>query len=97
MSQPVWPSQLMESMLALVIFCVLSWRRRNQKFSGQILFEFLMLYGVGRMGLEAIRGDSARGLWFFESVSTSQIIVAPVVLWAAYRWWLGDKRPYGRA
>ncbi|MEE2786886.1 MAG: prolipoprotein diacylglyceryl transferase family protein [Myxococcota bacterium] len=96
LSQPVWPSQLLASALALVIFIVLTLRRRRQRFEGQLFFEFLVLYGIGRIGLETIRGDGARGLWFLESVSTSQIIVAPIILWAAYRWWTGDQRPLER-
>lgn len=69
---PLYPTQLMESAGEVLIFLFLVWRGRHQKFSGQIVALYLMVYAVLRFVLEYFRGDTDRG-WFWEPyVSTSQ-------------------------
>jgi phosphatidylglycerol---prolipoprotein diacylglyceryl transferase len=71
-SLKVYPTQILESLLGLVLFgiLVLAWRRR--RFSGQIFLLFAMLYAVGRYFLETLRDDPERGqVGLF---STSQFI-----------------------
>jgi phosphatidylglycerol:prolipoprotein diacylglycerol transferase len=84
------PVQLMESagnfLLCLALVGV--WRRR--RFAGQIAALYLMGYGALRFGLEFLRGDAERGIFFGGRLSTSQIIsmltfAGGLAIWAIYR------------
>ena len=86
MSMPVLPSQLFESFMAFAILALLLWRRKTAQFKGQIFYEFLILYSMGRFAVEFARGDDDRGTWLFSLFSTSQLIVLPIVLWALWQW-----------
>ena len=93
-SLPVHPTQLYESVFALTLFAYLfGWRRRRVRFDGQVWWECALWYGVGRFVLEFYRSDD-RGLWFADSLSTSQLIAIPIAaasLWAL--WHFGRVRP----
>ncbi len=71
-SLPVYPTQILESLLGAVLFVALIFAWRRRKFSGQIFLIFAMLYAIGRYVLETFRDDPERGsVGFF---STSQAI-----------------------
>lgn len=83
-SLPVHPTQLYEAIACALIAAWCWWRdRRGAAFPGQVFFEFLLLYGLFRTGVEVIRADD-RGAWLGGWVSTSQLVSAPLVLWAAW-------------
>lgn len=69
--------------LALIGFVMLSRRR----YPGQVSLWLILLYAITRSFIEHFRGDSLRGLWFGDTLSTSQVIsiltglVALVLLW----------------
>lgn len=71
---PLFPSQLVESAVELLIFFVLISFRRRKRFDGQIFLIYLALYGISRSVLEIFRGDSARGYVIPDWLSTSQLI-----------------------
>ncbi len=71
---PLYPTQLMESAGALVIFAVLFLLRRRQRFNGQILASYLMIYALLRSTIEVFRGDIERGFVIDPYLSTSQFI-----------------------
>ena len=80
---PTWPTQLVESMGALLLFGVLSlmWKRWR-RFDGQVMASMLALYACMRASIERFRGDSVRGLheiWGMQ-LSTSQLVAAAMVL-----------------
>ena len=89
LSIPVLPSQVFESLMAFVILALLLWRRKKARFAGQMFYEFLILYSVGRFAVEFARGDDDRGSWLLGLFSTSQLIVVPIVLWAIWKWRTG--------
>ena len=73
-SLPVWPVQLFEAG-ALFVLAAALWvvgARAHRK--GLILGLYCAGYAVIRFGLEFLRGDTARGVWFNGLLSTSQII-----------------------
>jgi len=85
---PLHPAPLYASLCALGLFVVLSRLAERQRFDGQITAAFLVLYGLVRIGLEALRNDVTRGMYFGGWVSTSQLvsvvaIAAGIGLW---RW-----------
>jgi phosphatidylglycerol:prolipoprotein diacylglycerol transferase len=65
------PTQLIEAAANLAIFGVLFWMRKRRAFEGQIIYSYLMFYGVARFIIEFWR-DDPRGELF--GLSTSQFI-----------------------
>lgn len=65
------PTQLIEAAANLVIFGFLMWLRKRRSFDGQIIYSYLMIYGVVRFTIEFWR-DDPRGQVF--GLSTSQFI-----------------------
>lgn len=68
----VFPVQLLESLINIVIclFLIFFTRKSRGRFSS--LFAYLLLYGISRFLLEMLRGDSIRGM--LNGLSTSQWI-----------------------
>ncbi len=68
----LYPTQLMSS-AADFLLCLLLWYlTTKEKFRGEIVSLFLILYSVGRFIIELFRGDIERG--YVGSLSTSQFI-----------------------
>lgn len=65
------PTQLIEAAFNLLIFGFLIWLRKRRSFDGQIIYSYLMIYGVARFTIEFWR-DDPRGQVF--GLSTSQFI-----------------------
>lgn len=70
---PLVPTQLIEAGANLLIFAALIWTRKRRKFSGQIMFVYLLLYSAVRFTIEYWR-DDPRGEIL--GLSTSQFISA---------------------
>ena len=70
--EPVFPVQLLEATMNIVIFIllVLPWQKKRQDFVS--LYLYLILYSVVRFILEFFRGDEIRGIT--QGLSTSQWI-----------------------
>jgi len=79
--QPLIAVQLLEAAADLLLALVLTimWRRRP-KPEGTVLALYLLLYGAARFSLEFLRGDIGRGLYFDDSLSTSQLFAAGAML-----------------
>ncbi len=75
------PTQLYESLTALIIFLILWFLRNKQKVSGRLFLYYLFLYGLGRWILEFFRGDN-RGTLFGGSWSDTQYISILLVLFS---------------
>lgn len=68
------PTQLYEAFLGLMIFLFLSWRFQHRRYEGQIFFEGIIVYGIGRFLIEYGRGDDVRGYLMGGLLSYSQFI-----------------------
>lgn len=88
-SLPVWPVQLMESACLFILAATLTVVANRPQRKGLILGLYLVAYAVIRFGLEYLRGDAERGLYFGGLLSTSQII--SVFVFAAGCWVLATK------
>lgn len=83
---PLHPTQAYASLNALLLFGVVSWMRRRQRFDGQVMWTLVLAYGISRSVLELFRLDLGRRFVFEASwgqvLSTSQAISVPLVLLA---------------
>ena len=81
----LYPTQLMDLAYNLFIFIVLLvFRKKFQKYDGQAVWLFMMLYGIFRSIVEIYRGDIERGFIINNYLSVSQAISIPIVLFASY-------------
>jgi phosphatidylglycerol:prolipoprotein diacylglycerol transferase len=76
LGEKVIPTQLISSFFLLVIFFILLLIRRKQKFRGQVVFSYFILYGIFRFIIEFYRADPRGVIGIF---STSQIIALIIV------------------
>jgi phosphatidylglycerol:prolipoprotein diacylglycerol transferase len=86
------PTQLYEAAAEFLNFLLLVWLGGRQKFSGQILGAYFMLYGMERAIIEFFRGDPGRTLMLHGSLSLMQIVSVGLVFTGAGLWWRGFRR-----
>jgi phosphatidylglycerol---prolipoprotein diacylglyceryl transferase len=83
------PTQLYEAAAEFLNFLLLVWLGARQRFAGQILATYFILYGVERGIIEFFRGDPGRTMMFHDTVSLMQIVSAGLVLGGVLLWWRG--------
>lgn len=83
------PTQLYEATAEFMNFLILVWLGGRQRFEGQIVATFFLLYGVERGTIEFLRGDPGRTLMFHDTVSVMQIVSVCLILTGAFLWWRG--------
>jgi phosphatidylglycerol:prolipoprotein diacylglycerol transferase len=83
------PTQLYEAALEFLNFLFLIWLGKRQRFNGEILGTYMILYGIERGILEFFRGDPGRTMMFHDSVSLMQITSVVMILVGALLWWRG--------
>lgn len=83
------PTQLYEAAAEFLNFLLLIWMGTRQKFPGQILGAYFVLYGVERGVIEFFRGDPGRTMMFHETVSLMQIVSVGLVIFGFFLWWRG--------
>ncbi|NLT65820.1 MAG: prolipoprotein diacylglyceryl transferase [Acidobacteria bacterium] len=86
------PTQIYESVGALCLFAFLMWRLSRKHVTGQIILEYLTLYGLLRFAIEFFRGDD-RGVVLYGLLSTSQFIAILTVLGSAVTYYFLVRRP----
>ena len=67
-----FPVQLLEALFNIILFILLNYFLKNNKFKNMLIYVYLAVYSTGRFFIEFLRGDMYRGIWF--NLSTSQII-----------------------
>lgn len=71
---PLVPTQLIQFVHDLVLSLVLAWLwRRKLDPPGTVIWIYTLLYSLGRGIIEFWRGDTERGLFFGDLLSTSQL------------------------
>jgi len=68
--QGYFPVQLLEAFINIFIALILIFYSRKERKTYNILFLYLLMYGITRFSLEFLRGDAVRGIYF--GISTSQ-------------------------
>jgi len=83
------PTQLYEAGAEFFNFLLLVWLARRQRFAGQIIGAYFMLYGIERGVIEFFRGDPGRTMMFHDRFSLMQIVSVALILAGASLWWRG--------
>ena len=79
----VHPTQLYEMLAYFIIFFYLRYRKRNQTFSGEIIFEYLFLGGLSRFMVEFIRTNTK----YIFGLSGAQYLSILMMAIGAYQLW----------
>jgi phosphatidylglycerol---prolipoprotein diacylglyceryl transferase len=80
------PTQLYEACAEFLNFLLLVWLGSRQRFAGQIVGAYFILYGIERGFIEFFRGDPGRTMMFHGAVSLMQIVSVALVLAGAVLW-----------
>lgn len=84
------PVPLYEASALLVLALAFALWPARAVGDGRRFVAYLVVYAVGRFGLELLRGDGVRGVWLGGWGSTSQLIAMGVVLGGGILlWWRG--------
>jgi phosphatidylglycerol---prolipoprotein diacylglyceryl transferase len=83
------PTQLYEAALEFLNFLFLIWLGKRQRFNGEILGTYMILYGFERGILEFFRGDPGRTMMFHDSISLMQVASIIMIFIGSLLWWRG--------
>ncbi len=84
-AQPLWPAEVWEGQLDMVIFALLLIYRSTRHAKGQAFALYIMLYSAARFSLEYLRGDyTDLVLGLFTSAQTTSVVAFA----AAFTAWL---------
>jgi phosphatidylglycerol---prolipoprotein diacylglyceryl transferase len=83
------PTQLYESGAEFLNFLILVWLGGRQRFKGQLLGTYFLLYGAERGTIEFFRGDPGRTMLFHNSVSLMQLVSVVLILIGSFLWYRG--------
>jgi len=83
------PTQLYEAGAEIANFTILVWVRARQRFKGQLLGTYFLLYGVERGFIEFFRGDPGRTMLFHDTISLMQIVSVGLILTGGFLWYRG--------
>jgi len=86
------PTELYGSAAEFLNFLLLIWLWKRQRFSGQLIGAYFILYGFERGTIEFFRGDPGRTLMFHGAVSLMQFVSVGLILTGASLWWRGLHR-----
>lgn len=77
----VHPTFLYESLWNVGVLCFMLWYRKRKKFDGEMLWIYLLGYGLGRFWIEGLRTDQL--LFFHTGIAVSQALSMVLILIAA--------------
>jgi phosphatidylglycerol:prolipoprotein diacylglycerol transferase len=80
------PTQLIEAVVEVANFFLLSWLIRRKTFDGQVFGTYMILYGIARFFIEFLRGDPGRGEVFGGLMSGTQLISILLVIAGGVAW-----------
>jgi len=83
------PTQLYEASVELINFLILVWLGKRQRFAGQMIGTYFILYGAERGTIEFFRGDPGRTMLFHGNVSLMQLVSVGLILAGSFLWWRG--------
>lgn len=84
-AQPLWPAEIWEGQLDVLIFVALLYFATRKHNDGQVFALYIILYSIARFFLEFLRGDYNNltfGLKSAQLTSLTEIIIATIVFFA---------------
>jgi phosphatidylglycerol:prolipoprotein diacylglycerol transferase len=81
---PVYPVQLWDATVILIIAAFLILLRRKKQFDGQFFLIYAIVYSVTRFFTEYYRGDDSRGFVVKNHLSYGQFVAILVILTCSY-------------
>lgn len=88
---PLHPTQLYESAAEFLNVLLLVWLGARQRFAGQLIGAYFILYGLERGAIEFLRGDPGRTLMFHDRVSLMQFVSLGLIVAGGLLWWRGPR------
>ncbi|MED4780575.1 prolipoprotein diacylglyceryl transferase [Brevibacillus choshinensis] len=73
--QPLWPAEVWEGQMDIIIFAFLLILMRKQLKRGYLFLAYNILYNLGRFLLELLRGDSPRYLFHWTAAQWTSVTV----------------------
>ncbi|MDF2680124.1 MAG: lgt 2 [Brevibacillus sp.] len=73
--QPLWPAEVWEGQMDIIIFALLLILMRKQLKRGYLFLAYNVLYNLGRFLLELLRGDSPRYLFHWTAAQWTSVSV----------------------
>lgn len=88
-NQPLWPAEIWEGQLDIVIFVLLLLFRTTNHAKGQVFTLYAVLYSTARFFLEFLRGDYGTLLWGLKSAQLTSlgIIIGGILLFIWLRFY----------
>ena len=87
-NQPLWPAEIWEGQIDIVIFALLLIFRTTNHAKGQVFLLYAMLYSLARFFLEYLRGDYTNLIWSLISAQCTCFIVLGIAftlfVWSSY-------------
>ena len=87
-NQPLWPAEIWEGQIDIVIFALLLIFRTTNYAKGQVFLLYAMLYSLARFFLEYLRGDYTNLIWGLKSAQWTSLIVLGITftlfVWSSY-------------
>lgn len=74
-NQPLWPAEIWEGQIDIIIFTLLLLFRTTNHAKGQVLILYAILYSAARFFLEYLRGDYGTLLWGLKSAQLTSLAV----------------------
>lgn len=85
----VHPTFLYESVWNLCVLAFMLWYRKRMKFDGEMLFIYLLGYGLGRVWIEGLRTDQliffSTGIPVSQALSLILVVISTLVLFCKHR------------
>ncbi|MHB8527468.1 MAG: prolipoprotein diacylglyceryl transferase [Candidatus Acidiferrales bacterium] len=89
---PLHPTQLYESAAEFMNFLILVFLAKKQRFAGELLATYMVLYGIERGLIEFVRGDPDRTLFLRGRFSLMQVVSLALILLGVWIWRRGTKQ-----
>ena len=84
----IYPTQLFSSAGLFIIFLILFYLQPKRKFKGQVLFLYLILYGISRFFIEFLRGDL---MPVYYNLTLTQLISIACVIAGLLLYFIGER------
>jgi len=84
---PLHATQVYDMLNAVFLFFLMRFIDARKKFHGQVVWSFLIGYGVIRGVIEFLRGDVDRGVYLNGSISTAQVVGIVAILFGGMMYW----------